>query len=374
MNDELKLIREEISSIDEKMVALFSDRMSAVEKLAEYKKAHGMPILDLKQEEKIIKENEALLKNPELTPYYKSFITNIMTQSDKYQQRLNEGMKVAYNGEEGAFAHIAAKRIFPEGIHQAYSSFSEAYEAVEKGECDCAVIPIENSSAGEVGVVMDLVFEGNLNVTGSYTLPVTQNLLVKPGTKIDGIKTVISHSQALMQCEKYIESHGWETIKANSTSLSAKQVSESDRNDIASIASEEAANLYGLEILDHDINENHSNTTRFVVLSHGENILKGNKDRKFIMMFTVSHVAGALAKAINAIGDCGFNMVSLMSRPIKSKAWQYYFYAELEGDDQSENGQKMLQMLSEQCDFIKIAGRYTTDIDLGNSINFEIGE
>lgn len=366
MYNELEDIRDDINQIDDYMRDLFEKRMASVERLAKYKKEHGLPVYDEKQEEKIMKHNTSLLKNSEIAPYYISFINNVMTESDKYQQRLNEGMKVAYNGEEGAFAHIAAKRIFPDGIHQAYSSFTGAYEAVEKGECDCAVIPIENSSAGEVGVVMDLIFEGSLHVTGSYTLPVSQNLLAKKGTKIEDIKKVISHSQALSQCEKYIDAHGWETEKANSTSLSAKQVSESDRNDIAAIASIEAGKLYGLEVIDHDINENHSNSTRFVVLSHGDNIIKSDKDCKFIMMFTVSHVAGALAKAINVIGDHGFNMKSLMSRPVKSKAWQYYFYAELEGDDTSVNGQRMLQELSKQCDIIKIAGRFTSDEDLSS--------
>ncbi len=374
MTDELKEIREDINKIDEQMLDLFVKRMEKIQAVAKFKKEHGLPILDTKQEERIKEHNVARLGAPELTPYYVNFVTSVMNEADKYQQRLNEGVKVAYNGEEGAFAHIAAKRIFPDAIHQAYSSFSEAYEAVEKGECDCAVIPIENSTAGEVGVVMDLIFNGSLHVTGSYTLPVTQNLLAKKGTKIGDIKTVISHSQALSQCEKYINSHSWEKVKANSTSLSAKQVAELDRNDVAAVASVEAAELYGLEILDHDINENHSNTTRFVVLSHGDNIIKGNKDCKFIMMFTVNHVAGALAKAINVIGDYGFNMKSLMSRPVKSKAWQYYFYAELEGDDTSENGQKMLTELSKQCEIIKIAGRYTADADLSNDQNYVIGE
>ena len=176
-------------------------------------------------------------------------------------------LNIAYSGVEGAFANIAAKNIFPDMNMVACSDFSEAYESVVNDTCDFAVLPIENSYAGEVGHVMDLMFSGNLNVVGIYYLRVTHNLLAIKGAKLEDIKTVISHPQALEQCRGYIKAHGFEKIQEKNTAFSAKQVSEKGDKSLAAIASVETAKLYGLEVLAHEINESNDNTTRFAVLS-----------------------------------------------------------------------------------------------------------
>ncbi len=370
--NEIEKIREEISKTDGEMLALFEKRMSQSALLAEYKKTHGLPILDREAESAILSDNLSKLQNQKFAPYYVDFMENVMNLSNRYQNRLNEGMKVAYNGEEGAFAHIAAKTIFPGAVHKAYPSFSDAYASVENGECDCAVIPVENSYAGEVGAVMDLMFDGSLKLTGAFTLPVVHNLLAKPGASVEDIELVLSHSQALAQCEKYINSRGWSVRAVSSTSYAAQLVAESAEKNVAAIASDEAAKTFGLEVLDHDINESGSNTTKFGVFSRADYISKGSKDGRFIMMFTVNNVAGALAKAINIIGENGFNMLALRSRSVKQKAWQYYFYAELEGDETSENGVKMLGELSQQCETIKIIGHYAAGSDLSDRDIFKI--
>ena len=284
-----------------------------------------------------------------------------MEISKQYQHRLLEGMKVAYSGVEGAFAHIAAKKIFPDGQYVSYGDFAKAYKSVESGECDCCVLPIENSYAGEVGQVTDLIFGGSLYVNGVYDLQICHNLLAVPGASLSDIKKVVSHPQALSQCEGYINLHGFEKIKDKNTALAAKAVAEGGKKDIAAIASTETAKLYGLEILDSGINESDGNTTRFAVLTRSESRISNGK---FIMMFTVCNEAGALAKALNIIGDHGFNMQALHSRPSKEESWQYYFYVEAEGNPYSEAGKDMLAQLGELCEKIKIAGSYSGEIKL----------
>lgn len=364
--DKLKIAREIINETDKQMAELFCKRMKAAQLVAEYKSEHGLPVYDAKREEALVEKNLEYISDEDFRSYYIDFIHSVMDVSKKYQYRLIEGMKIAYSGVEGAFAHIAAKKIFPGCRYVSYGDFSKAYEAVRKGECDCCVLPLENSYAGEVGQVTDLIFSGKLFVNGIYDLQICHNLLGVHGAKLSDIKTVISHPQALSQCEGYIDFHGFEKIKDKNTALAAKTVAESGRKDIAAIASDETARLYGLDILDCSINESDGNTTRFAVLTRSET---KPADGKFIMMFTVGNVAGALAKAVNIIGEYGFNMQALHSRPFKEESWQYYFYVELEGNPYSSEGQKMLEELSKQCSKIKIAGCYSSEIRLDGGDN-----
>ncbi|MBQ9131600.1 MAG: chorismate mutase, partial [Clostridia bacterium] len=208
--DLLQEARQEINQIDEEMARLFVRRMQAVGKVAEYKQAHGLPVLDAAREEQVIRKNAERVEDDELRGYYVNFIQSNMAISRSYQHKLLEGMRVAYCGTEGAFAHIATGKLFPTAQRIAYGDFSEAYRAVERGECDAAVLPVENSYNGEVGQVTDLMFSGNLYVNALTELAVTQDLLVVPGTRLEDIRQVISHPQALGQCAEYIRERGWE--------------------------------------------------------------------------------------------------------------------------------------------------------------------
>ena len=357
---DLNEAREQIRAVDEEMAALFVRRMEAVSAVAEYKRAHGLPIEDRAQEARVLEGRGALIEDPALRSYYTQFLQETMEVSKRWQRRLMEGMRVAYCGVEGAFACIAAKRVFPEGTPVAFASFEEAYAAVETGACDAAVLPIENSHSGEVGQVLDLMFSGALYVNGVYDLPVTQNLLGVPGAALSDVRRVISHPQALSQCQSYIRSRGFAAESAANTAMAAQAVAELGDRHTAAIASAETAALYGLEILDHDINESRSNTTRFAVFSRVE-ALPAQKRRggAFLLLFTVKDEAGGLAKAINIISAYNFNMRVLRSRPMKDLPWHYYFYAEAEGDDASENGQRMISALRGACPMVKVAGRYT---------------
>ncbi len=358
---ELEAARKAIRAVDEQMAALFVQRMEAVRDVAEFKRDRGLPIEGKDQEARVIENVGALVEDDELRSYYLQFQQATMDVSKRWQHRLMDGQRVAYSGVEGAFAHIAAKRIFPDGAHMAYPTFDDAYESVVTGECDLAVLPIENSRAGEVTQVLDLMYNGPLFVNGVYSLAVVQNLLGVPGASMEDVRTVVSHPQAISQCRAYIRAHDFEARNAANTAIAAQQVAETGDPAIAAIASEETAALYGLEVLDHDINEDKANVTRFAVFSRIESTVEQKGDSgAFILMFTVRDEAGGLAKAINIISAYDFNMRVLRSRPMPDSPWHYYFYVEAAGDDLSQDGQRMVNALKGACQSVKVVGRYRT--------------
>ncbi len=361
-NDLLTEARREINEVDAEMAALFVRRMRAVEKVAEYKKAHALPILDAAREEAVIQSNAKRIEDEVLRSYYVNFIRNNMTVSRAYQTRLMQGMRVAYCGTEGAFAHIAAGRLFPSAERVSFGDFKSAYRAVESGECDAVVLPLENSYNGEVGQVTDLMFSGSLYVSEILDLAVTHDLLTLPGTAKSDIREVVSHPQALAQCAEYIHQNGWGTVEYSNTALAARYVAERRDPTLAAIASEEAAEIFGLAVQERNINESRSNTTRFAAFSRVESRRHASRmGEHFILLFTVKNEAGALAKAMDVIGRFGFNLRTLRSRPMKELLWQYYFYVEAEGDVYTEAGEWMMRELGFFCDRLKLAGTYYND-------------
>ena len=356
--NELEQARLVISETDAAMAALFEKRMRAVEQVAAYKKERGLPVLDPAREDAVVKSGCARIGDPVLREYYVRFLRDVMAVSRAYQGRLISGIRAAYSGVPGAFAEEAVRKLFPDGVPVPCAGFAEAYEAVENGDCDAAVLPMENSFAGDVGAVYDLLFSGPLFINGILDLAVTQNLLALPGTDIGQIRTVISHPQALGQCAAFIRGHGFETREYGNTAQAAKFVSELGDPSVAAIGTEEAARLYGLTVLARKINESGQNTTRFAVLSRTENDAPGREDDSFFLVFSVKNQAGSLAEAVNIIGRHGYNMRSLHSRPLKTLLWNYYFYVEGEGNIRSENGRAMMAELSAVCDKLKLVGTY----------------
>ena len=359
MKDKLTQARELINEIDKKMAELFVRRMRASELVADHKREHGLDILDPVREAEVIKRNSELVTDEVYREYYVNFQKSTMALSRAYQTRLLQGMTVAYSGTEGAYAHIAATRLFPTAKKIGYGSFDEAYAAVERGECDVAVLPIENNYNGDVGQVSDLMFSGSLYVNNVTELAISHDLLAPKGTRLEDVKTVISHPQALGQCHSYIVKHGFEEIEFSNTALAAKHVATLTDGKTAAIASAEAADIFGLEVLDTNVNASRSNTTRFAVFSRSRADI-GAKDARVrsILFFTVKNKAGALAKAVDVIAKHGFNMGVLRSRPMKELMWQYYFYVETEGDLSSEEGKKMMEELRQHCDRLKSVGAY----------------
>ncbi|MBR5285499.1 MAG: chorismate mutase [Clostridia bacterium] len=356
MSDKLEDARKIINEVDAQMAELFIKRMRAVESVFEYKKEFGLPILDQKREDAVIEKASSLVEDEVLKEYYIDYMKHMMSVSRAYQYRMQSGLKVAYSGVEGAFAHIAAGRIFPEGRYISCCDFKAAYDSVVNGESDVAVLPIENSYAGEVGQTIDLIFSGSLYVNGIYELEIHQNLLGLPNATVDDIKKVTSHPQALGQCHEYIKMRGLETEEANNTALAAKAVAEANDKSLGAIASVETARLYGLKIIEANINKSGENTTRFAVLSKVR--AKTPSFSSTVLMFSVKHEAGSLANAIGIIGRYGYSMTALRSRPMKKHSWQYYFYVEIDGFLDNENGEGMIKELSKVCDKLKVAGAF----------------
>ena len=362
MTNKLEEARKIINEVDAQMAELFVKRMRCAEMVYEYKKEYGLPILDQKREDAVIEKNAALVEDEVLKGYYIDYLKHLMSVSRAYQYRMQNGLKVAYSGVEGAFAHIAAGRIFPESDRVSYRDFKAAYDAVVCGESDVAVLPIENSYAGEVGQVIDLIHAGELFINGIYELEIHQNLLGLEGSTVEDIKTVMSHSQALGQCHDYLELRGFDIVEASNTALAAKAVAEANDKTMGAIASVETAEIYGLKILEANINKSGENTTRFAVLSKVQ--ANSSSLSNSVLMFTVKHEAGSLANALSIIGKYGYNMTALRSRPLKKHSWQYYFYVEIDGSTDTIEGKQMLSDLSQVCDELKVAGTFAPHIEI----------
>lgn len=356
---DLSEIRRDINEIDEEMRKLFVKRMKAVKEVADYKTAHGLPILDSDRERAVVESNASKLDSDELRPFFVNFLEGNMVISRSYQDMLINGMRVAYSGTTGAFAYIACSKLFKNARKLAYPNFESAYNACVSGACDCAVLPIENSYNGEVGAVTDLMLSGELKVNGVVDIDINHCLIGLPGAKVADIKRVISHPQALAQCKGYLGRLGLCGEEFENTALAAEEISRLGDMSVAAIASEEAAKIFGLEVIEKNINEQRSNTTRFAVFSRSEHKYDENLPGLYsIMLFTVKNEAGALAKALDIIGKHNFNMRTLRSRPVKDAMWQYYFYIEAEGNINSKEGKRMLEDLGEYCDKVKFIGSY----------------
>ena len=268
-------------------------------------------------------------------------------------------IKIAYCGAPGSFAEQAAIAVFPQESLTPCPSFRDAYERTDRGETDRTLLPLENSYAGEVGPTIDLILHSDLSVTDVYEMRVVQNLVAAKGTTLSDVKTVVSHPQALAQCAEYIAAHHFREQIEENTAFAAKRVADSGSREIAAIASKAAAKEYGLEILAEDIAESVDNTTRFALLSRMS--AKKRSGERLILLFTVLDRSGALLEALKILAAYGFNMKSLHSRPLKDKAWQYYFYVEAEGEGDET---ALLRDLGECCASAKIAGRYLPGVKI----------
>lgn len=358
----LEEIRKEIDRIDRQIAELFEQRMKQSAAVAEYKQSKGLSIVDSSREDEIISRNSALVSDKDIRDRYVLFQKEIMALSRDYQRSLLSGLRVAYSGVPGAFAYIAASRLYPGAELISYPDFEKAYNACSNGECDAVVLPFENSFAGEVSSVTDLMFSGDLYVNKVIEVEASQNLVACPGASLDTIKTVYSHPQALSQCDPYIKKHGFKPCQFANTAGAAKMVAEMNDPSVAAIASEEAAALYGLTVIEPRINVSSTNTTRFASLNRSLNLIKDKRKmgKHFILMFTVKNEAGSLAKMLNIIGTHNYNMYNLHSRPMKTLMWNYYFVVELDGDIATEDGSQMLRELASLCDRLKLVGSFYT--------------
>lgn len=352
--DKLKQARTDINAIDKEMATLFEKRMQAVENVIAYKTEHQMQILDSSREQEVIERNCEYIHQDGYRKYYKTFIQDVMEVSRSYQKSRIHQNVIAYAGTKGAFSHIAAMKLFPDGDHKNYPTFADVVQAVEQDECIYGVLPFENSYTGEVGENMDMLLEHDIFIEKMYDLKISQNLLGIKGSKLSDIKQVYSKDQAISQSRKFLEGRGYELVPYPNTALAAEYIAQCDDPHKAAIASKETAALYNLAILADDINTSSDNTTRFIVVSKN---LKKEGDRLAIV-FTVHHEAGALARVMSMISDRGLNMESIHSRSLKNQPFAYYFYVEIVGNIVDEKVSGLLEELKQTCESVKVAGSY----------------
>ena len=354
--NKLLVARNEIDAIDKELANLYEKRMQAVVKVAQYKKENGMPIFDESREKAVIEKNTAYLSDDSLKSGYVKVLNKLMEVSKDYQRQAIYGNSIGYQGILGAFSHIAAKRLFPDSNLLSYSSFRHVVDAIEEGTINAGILPFENSSAGEVGDVMNLLFKHpDLYIEAYYDLKVEQNLLGIKAAKREDIKKVYSHQQALDQASNYLRHRGYELISYPNTALAASFVSEKGDFDKAAIASKETAEIYGLDILEDNIQNIDSNYTRFVIVSKKPH----NTGEKTGIFFTVKNEAGCLAEIINIISASGFNMSSLISHAMPELPWEYYFFVQLDCSSDTDDYRQMAQELIKHCQSYRCIGSYS---------------
>ena len=266
-------------------------------------------------------------------------------------------MKVAFQGEKGAYSESAVYKFFSESVEvKPCRDLAEAFESVDKQETKFGVVPVENSLEGSVNQTYDLFLKYDLKVCGEVVIRVSHCLVANKGTTLKQVKTVYSHPQALAQCRNFLERSGWELIPTYDTAGSAKMLKEKNLKDAAAIASERAAELYGLKILAREIEDNPNNYTRFFVLSKQDSPMTGND--KTSIIFAAAHKPGSLYQALGEFAKRGISLTKIESRPTKQTPWEYNFYLDFEGHRSEPRCIEALDALKEYSAFIKILGSY----------------
>lgn len=356
--DLLQQARTRIDAIDAQMASLFEQRMQAVKQVAQYKAETGKPVFDPAREAAVIEKNTARLQDETLRPYYHAFQKEAMAISRAYQRGILGQDTAAYQGVEGAWTHIMLRRLFPFARAKGFSTWAEVFEAVEGGSAHFGVLPFENSNAGDVSNVLDLLYaHPNLTVTRMCDLRIRQDLLGVPGAQLSDIRTVVSHQQALAQSSPFLRAHNMTTREWSNTATAARHVAESGDKTLAAIASAETARLYGLEILAEGINEDGDNTTRFIVVEKAvDQPFAPREGQRMGLLFTVDHKPGKLAQVIELIGRQGFNMECIKSRPLPHVQFEYYFYVQLVCPAQAARCEALLAELERVCRTVRMMG------------------
>lgn len=374
---DLGKIRDEIDVIDKQLVQLFEQRMTLCHSVAEFKISTGKKVLDRERETAKLEAIAGMIKNPENAYAINDLFSQIMANSRKMQYRLLEesgdtlrepyetveevkktGCRVVYQGVPGAYADIAMKQFFGQEVDNFnVATWRDAMEAVKNNEADYAVLPIENSTTGIVSGVYDLLQEYNNYIIAETYLKIEHSLLGLPGADIDKVTTVYSHPQGLMQCENFLEQHkDWKQISQANTAGSAKKVLEEQDATHVAIASEEAARVYGLEVLKHKINNLDNNTTRFVIVTNSRRFVKNAK--KMSIVFETANEAGTLYNLLSHIIYNGLNMNKIESRPIEGRAWEFRFFVDFEGNIDEPRVINALRGIQEEAVSIKLLGNY----------------
>ena len=265
-------------------------------------------------------------------------------------------MKIAFQGEPGAYSEQAVFDYFGQIETQPCESFDAVFDAVISNQCESALIPIENSLAGSIHQNYDLLLRHNLHIVGEYLLRVQHCLIAMPGVKKENIKKAISHPQALGQCAGYLRSHGIRAEQMYDTAGSVKMLKESGERDVAAIASHRAAELYGMQILEEGIEDNPKNYTRFLAIQHEPKIPEG--ESKTSIVFTLKNVPGALFKALSVFALRDIDLTKIESRPLQGSPWEYLFYIDFIGATHEDTTKRALDHLGEYAVMLRVLGSY----------------
>lgn len=267
-------------------------------------------------------------------------------------------LRVAFQGELGAYSELAAREFFSQSITVCpLVSFEEVFNSVESRECSHGIVPIENSLTGSIHENYDLLLAHNLFITGEIKLRIVHNLIVNPGVRLKQIKKVYSHPQALSQCKNFIRSLGRaESIPVYDTAAAVRLIKTQNLIDVAAIASIQAAIDYELEILKSEIEDNHKNFTRFLIVSPDQEEIE--TDGKTSVVFSTQNIPGALFKSLSVFALRDINLLKIESRPLQGDPWKYLFYLDFEGSLQEISCQRAIENLKEITTFLRILGSY----------------
>ena len=347
---ELQDYRAQLDALDSELLSLFCRRMEIAALIGEYKKEHGLPAFDPAREREILLK--IAQKSPEGMGDYAVSLYSLIFELSRASQNKILGSKgplterieraiaetpalfpqsaiVACQGVEGAYSQLACEKLFrlPDIFY--FSSFEAVFSAVDKGLCRYGVIPVENSTAGSVNAVYDLMMKHKFRIVRSVRMPVDHNLLVKPGTKLSDIREVYSHQQAITQCSRFLESlRGVRVIPCENTAAAAKMVAESADRGVAALSSRACSRLYGLECLAASVQDRSNNTTRFICISKHLEIYPG-ADRSSLMM-VLPHTPGSLFKVLARFYALGLNLNKLECRPLPDRKFEFMFYCDLD--------------------------------------------
>lgn len=375
---DLQSLRDEIDGIDGQLLDLFLKRMETAGKVATYKKEHALPTLQQGREREIL--SRVTKAAGDKAGYAKILFSTLMDLSRSYQNRLlkdrsalKEEIKaalestpklfpdrgtVACQGVEGAYSQIACDKLFamPDIVY--VRSFEGVFQAVEQGLCEYGVLPIENSSHGTVSAVYDLMRHYKFHILRSIKVQINHMLLANPGAKKETIREIFSHEQALGQCAAYLKQFPDAKITVvENTAVAAKRVGESGRTDVAAISSRDCAALYGLAILEEDVQDAASNFTRFICITKELRIYPGAS--RISLMLSLPHRPGALYAMIAKFSALGLNLIKIESRPIPGRDFEFLFYFDMEASVYSDEVLSLLGELSEEPELFILLGCYS---------------
>ena len=376
--EELKDLREKIDAIDQQMVDLFKQRMEVSKEVAAYKQANGLPTLDAGRERALLgKVGEQA--GEELADYTQSVYRTILAAGRSYQNACSgvpskvyetirkaldttpdlfpQRAMVACQGVEGAYSQIACDSIFKAPTILYFNTFEHVFKAVESGMCQYGVLPIENSTAGSVNAIYDLMTKHNFSIVRSARLKVSHNLLCKHGVKKEDIKEIFSHQQAISQCAGYLSTlKGVKVTVVENTALAAQMVAQSERRDVAALSSRFCGELYGLNLLEQNVQDQDNNYTRFICISKNPEIYPG-ADRTSLMM-TLPHKPGSLYNVLSKFYALGINLRKLESRPLPDREFEFMFYFDLECSVYAPEMERIFRDLEEESEHFRYLGTY----------------